>query len=91
MNATGRFVGAHAGCEFVRISLGPQSEIPPHEQNIPMSFYVISGCPTIDFKGEEHLLRPGDIVFVPPMVQRTWFNRGQDTAEILVIRHMTSV
>lgn len=48
-------------------------------------YYVVRGSITVNGKGEEHVLNPGDVIYIAPGEQRDMVINGGKSAELLVI------
>lgn len=48
-------------------------------------YYVVKGSITVRGKGEEHLLNPGDLIYIAPGEEREMEINGGKPAEVLVL------
>ena len=86
--SVGRFLGRNGNCDFVHLSLAAESEIPSHIQDIPVTFLVASGKPTLVTEKSEYDLEGGNAMFVPANIPRAWRNRSNKPATLFVVRHL---
>jgi quercetin dioxygenase-like cupin family protein len=84
---TGKRIGVHGGCEFVRLTVNPGSIVASHSLGFPVTFYVIEGAGLVSIEGRDALAEKGDLVEVPAGAQRRWSNTGSHALSLLVIKH----
>jgi mannose-6-phosphate isomerase-like protein (cupin superfamily) len=67
------------------ITIGPRREGPPPHAHTGEddSFYVLEGELTLTAAGEEVVAGPGTFVLVPPGVEHTFANRGDESVRML--------
>lgn len=56
----------HKNTAVRNIVLNPGEVIPPHNVEVDVFFYVVSGTGVIDIGGKDNLVIEGDIVVCPP-------------------------
>jgi uncharacterized cupin superfamily protein len=79
------------GMGLVEIPAG--SSIPEHDEtrrDQEEVFLVLSGSPTVVIDGHEHPAPAGTFVRLDPPLRRTIVNRGEETANVLIVSAPTT-
>ncbi|MFA7249188.1 MAG: cupin domain-containing protein [Dehalococcoidia bacterium] len=64
----------------------PMSHVEPHTHRIQEQIYcVIEGEGLMELDGERTVIRAGDFVFVPPMVEHAIYNTGRTDLTFFVV------
>ncbi len=71
---------------IVEMDPGGGSDRPETAQGIEAALFVTQGAVTVTIAGAEHVLEPGGFAYIPPNVEWTLWNRGQETGQVHWIR-----
>lgn len=84
-----RKVGAKEGAQRLNTSIShflPQGGAEMYASPTERIYYGISGSITVKGKqGDEYLLEPGDVLYIPPGEERSIENMGTEPGSMLVI------
>ena len=58
--------------ELVGLSLSPDEEIPSHDNEADVLFYVTAGAGTVTVDRQSERLSQGDALFIPRSASRSW-------------------
>ncbi len=82
--ATGCEVACLANYDIVELEI--ERGIAPHDVPFEMAFYLLEGTGRCDTAGESHSLARGDVLHLPPGIERGWTNTGKEVLRVLAIR-----
>ncbi|MBT3379148.1 MAG: cupin domain-containing protein [Lentisphaerae bacterium] len=68
------------------VELQVKTAIAAHSVPLDMTFYVVSGSGLCEVEGNPTSLGTGDVLAVPPGVERSWTNTGDAPLRLLAIR-----
>src|SRR3954464_8624029 len=75
------------------VDIAPGESIPEHDEtgrDQEEVFVVLSGTPTLVVDGEDHEAPPGTFARLAPELPRRFFNRGDETASVLIVSAPTT-
>jgi quercetin dioxygenase-like cupin family protein len=78
------FDSEHA--QIVHITLQPGEELKKHITPVDVTFYVLEGEGTVLVGDEEETVGPDTLIESPKDIVHTWYNRGEKTFRVLVIK-----
>jgi len=61
---------------LTRHTIEPDMEVPPHTHDWEHVNFILEGNGILKLGDEEHPVRPGDAVFIPPKIQHQYVNKG---------------
>jgi quercetin dioxygenase-like cupin family protein len=76
------------GCQYVHLTVQPDSVVTPHSLPIPVTFYVLAGKGLLTRGNAHYEVEQGDLVEVEAGASRGWQNQGDAVLSILAIKHM---
>ena len=87
--ATGRRIHSQNDCEYVYLSIEPDSKIDSHALGVPVTFYIITGNGFVSLDSNEYQVEAGDLIEIARDVKREWKNNSDSVLELLVIKHLS--
>lgn len=87
-NASGFLIANGNNCEYVKLVLAPGSKIDVHALPFPVTFYILQGNLKAVLEDAVYETNKGDLLEVEKNIQRGWQNSSNETAELLVIKHL---
>jgi len=66
-------------------TLGKEGYSPKHAHDWPHIIYVVEGTGRLHFNGEEHPIRAGSVMFIPPGSEHQLAQTGQDNMVFICI------
>lgn len=61
-----------------RFTLEPGAEVPKHTNAVEHEQYVLAGRYTVGIDGEEYVVEPGDVLYIPAGTVHWYRNDGED-------------
>ncbi len=82
----GNLITRNEKFELVHLSLDNKSVIPLHALPMDVTFFFLEGNPIFNFEGTEKEFIKGDTIFCPENKMRSWINKKDQIAKLLVIK-----